>query len=83
MGLGLTISNELVRKLNDDDPDYYIKVESALGQGTTFSFEVPLTDPAEIGSLGNIFLESTINIEEKHLAKPMKIHKFHELCEEQ
>jgi len=40
VGLGLTISNNLVRLLNQNEEDSGIKVESKLDHGTTFSFYI-------------------------------------------
>jgi len=38
VGLGLTISNSLVKILNNNDEDSYIRVESEYGKGTKFYF---------------------------------------------
>ena len=40
VGLGLNISNEIVKILNKDENEH-IEVESEFGKGTTFSFVVP------------------------------------------
>jgi signal transduction histidine kinase len=40
VGLGLTISNNLVSLLNDDDPNCKILVESTPNKGTTFCFHL-------------------------------------------
>ena len=40
VGLGLNISNEIVKILNNDENEH-IEVESEFGKGTTFSFVVP------------------------------------------
>ncbi len=38
VGLGLTISQNLVKALNNDIPDYSISLDSEFGEGSTFSF---------------------------------------------
>jgi CheY-like chemotaxis protein len=43
VGLGLTISNNLVSLLNDDDPNCKILVESTPNRGTTFCFYLQTT----------------------------------------
>ena len=40
VGLGLNISNELVKILNNDENEH-IEMESEFGKGTTFSFVIP------------------------------------------
>ena len=40
VGLGLMISNSLVKELNKNEPDAHIQVESEYGKGTTFSFVI-------------------------------------------
>ena len=46
VGLGLNISNEIVKILNKDENEH-IEVESEFGKGTTFSFVVPYKEGQE------------------------------------
>jgi len=41
VGLGLMISNSLVKTLNKNEPDCQIQVESEEGKGSTFWFSLP------------------------------------------
>jgi Signal transduction histidine kinase len=74
-GLGLMISNSLVKALNKDEPGCCIKVESEIGQGSTFYFSIKKNynendNTLESPDQSSANLDGESNEEEKFAASP-------------